>query len=43
MVIEDQITQDENQKAIMRMSKPAGTAMSIISVETAVKKILEGK
>ncbi|MFX3972871.1 PTS sugar transporter subunit IIB, partial [Streptococcus suis] len=28
MVIYDQISQDENQKAIMRMSKPAGTGMS---------------
>ncbi|MDG3095826.1 PTS sugar transporter subunit IIB [Streptococcus suis] len=43
MVIDDQISQDENQKAIMRMSKPAGTGMSIISVETAVQNILAGK
>lgn len=30
MVVDDDISKDEVQKAAMRMSKPAGTGMSII-------------
>lgn len=43
MVIDDMISQDESQKGIMRMSKPAGTGMSIISIETAIANIKAGK
>ncbi|MDR0298748.1 MAG: PTS sugar transporter subunit IIB [Streptococcaceae bacterium] len=37
MVIDDQLSSDEIAKGAMRMSKPAGTGMSIISLETAVR------
>lgn len=43
MVIDDLVSQDEDQKGIMRMSKPAGTGMSIINIETAVANIKAGK
>ncbi|MGT2799641.1 PTS system mannose/fructose/N-acetylgalactosamine-transporter subunit IIB [Streptococcus marmotae] len=43
MVIDDLVSQDEDQKNIIRMSKPAGTGMSIINVETAITNIKAGK
>ena len=43
MVIDDVISKDEAQKAAMRMSKPAGTGMSIIDTATAIKNFHEGK
>lgn len=43
MVIDDVISQDEDQKNIMRMSKPVGTGMSIINVQTAITNIKAGK
>ena len=43
MVIDDQISKNEEQKNIMRMSKPPGTGMSIIDFETAVNNIKVGK
>lgn len=43
MVIDDQISQDEEQKSIMRMGKPAGTGMSIIDTQTAIANISAGK
>lgn len=43
MVIDDQISEDEIVKSSMRMSKPSGTGMSIISTETAIKNFNEGK
>ncbi|MSS77826.1 PTS sugar transporter subunit IIB [Anaerococcus sp. AGMB00486] len=43
MVVDDVICDDETQKNLMRMSKPAGTGMSIISTETAIKNFGIGK
>lgn len=43
MVIDDQICDDEVVKGSMRMSKPSGTGMSIISVETAINNFKMGK
>lgn len=43
MVVDDIVSQDEDQKSIMRMSKPAGTGMSIINIETAATNIKAGK
>ncbi|WP_334117220.1 PTS system mannose/fructose/N-acetylgalactosamine-transporter subunit IIB [Ligilactobacillus sp.] len=43
MVVDDIISKDEAQKAAMRMSKPAGTGMSIIDTETAIKNFNAGK
>ncbi len=43
MVVDDQISKDEVQKAAMRMSKPAGTGMSIIDTETAITNFKAGK
>lgn len=43
MVIDDEISKNEEQKNIMRMSKPPGTGMSIIDFETAVNNIKVGK
>lgn len=43
MVIDDTLSKDEDTKAGMRMAKPAGTGVSIISTDTAINNILEGK
>lgn len=43
MVVDDQISKDETQKAAMRMSKPAGTGMSIIDTQTAITNFNAGK
>ena len=43
MVIDDQICDDEVVKGSMRMSKPSGTGMSIISTETAINNFKMGK
>ncbi|KXB38524.1 PTS system mannose/fructose/N-acetylgalactosamine-transporter subunit IIB [Aerococcus christensenii] len=43
MVVDDEVSKDEAQKAIMRLSKPTGTGMSIISTETAVINFKNGK
>ncbi|MBS7576740.1 MULTISPECIES: PTS sugar transporter subunit IIB [unclassified Enterococcus] len=43
MVVDDLISKDEVQKSAMRMSKPAGTGMSIIDTETAINNIKAGK
>lgn len=36
MVVDDVVAGDEARKAAMRMSKPAGTGMSLIDTETAI-------
>lgn len=43
MVVDDEIAQDETQKAAMRMSKPAGTGMSIIDTQKAITNFKNGK
>lgn len=43
MVIDDIVSGDEIQKQAMRMSKPAGTGMSIIDTETAIRNFKAGK
>ncbi|BDR57066.1 PTS sugar transporter subunit IIB [Xylocopilactobacillus apis] len=43
MVVDDLISQDEMVKSSMRMSKPAGTGMSIIDCETAINNFKSGK
>lgn len=43
MVVDDEVSKDEVQKAAMRMSKPAGTGMSIIDTETAINNFNLGK
>ena len=43
MVVDDEVSKDDIQKAAMRMSKPAGTGMSIIDTETAIKNFKAGK
>ena len=43
MVVDDDISKDEVQKAAMRMSKPAGTGMSIIDTNTAITNFAAGK
>jgi PTS system mannose-specific IIB component len=43
MVVDDEVCKDEVQKAAMRMSKPAGTGMSIIDTETAISNFNAGK
>ena len=43
MVIDDVVSQDENVKASMRLSKPAGTGMSIIDTEKALTNFKAGK
>jgi len=42
MVVDDEISQDELIKSSMRMSKPSGTGMSIISRETAIANFRNG-
>ena len=43
MVVDDEISQNEIVKASMRMSKPSGTGMSIISEEKAITNFKAGK
>ena len=43
MVVDDEVSKDEIQKQAMRMSKPAGTGMSIIDTDTAIKNVNAGK
>ncbi|MCO7125415.1 PTS sugar transporter subunit IIB [Sporolactobacillus shoreicorticis] len=43
MVVDDEVSKDETQKAAMRMSKPAGTGMSIIDTPTAITNFKSGK
>ncbi|WP_141432603.1 PTS sugar transporter subunit IIB [Bacillus sp. 03113] len=43
MVVDDEVSKDEVQKAAMRMSKPAGTGMSIIDTDTAIANFNAGK
>lgn len=43
MVVDDEVSQNEVQKAAMRMSKPAGTGMSIIDTQTAITNFNAGK
>lgn len=42
MVIDDEVSQDEMVKASMRMSKPAGTGMSIIDHDKAINNFKNG-
>ena len=43
MVIDEEASQNEIVKASMRMSKPAGTGMSIINEEKAINNFKDGK
>ena len=43
MVVDDQVAQDEPRKAAMRLSKPAGTGMSLIDIETGITNFKAGK
>ncbi|WP_125590098.1 PTS sugar transporter subunit IIB [Companilactobacillus jidongensis] len=43
MVVDDAISKNEDIKASMRMSKPAGTGMSIIDAEKAITNFNSGK
>lgn len=43
MVVDDAVSKDEVQKTAMRMSKPAGTGMSIIDTDTAIANFKAGK
>ncbi|WP_220701796.1 PTS system mannose/fructose/N-acetylgalactosamine-transporter subunit IIB [Brenneria goodwinii] len=43
MVVDDEISHDETQKEVMRMSKPVGTNMSIIDTATAITNFNNGK
>lgn len=43
VVVDDEVSQDEVQKSAMRMSKPAGTGMSIIDTATAITNFNAGK
>lgn len=43
MVVDDAVANDEPRKAAMRMSKPAGTGMSLIGKDTAIANFKEGK
>lgn len=43
MVVDDTVSKDEIQKQAMRMSKPAGTGMSIIDTDTAIQNFQAGK
>ncbi|GAF40984.1 PTS family mannose fructose sorbose porter component IIB [Agrilactobacillus composti DSM 18527 = JCM 14202] len=43
MVVDDEISQNETIKASMRMSKPAGTGMSIIDTQKAITNFNAGK
>ena len=43
MVVDNDIAKDEDQKQIMRMSKPAGTGMSLIDEKTAINNFKAGR
>lgn len=43
MVIDDEYANDPTKKAAMRMAKPSGLALSIISEETALANFASGK
>lgn len=43
MVVNDEVAGDEPRKAAMRLSKPAGTGMSLIDTETAITNFNAGK
>lgn len=43
MVVDDAVAVDEPRKAAMRMSKPAGTGMSLIGKEAAITNFNAGK
>lgn len=43
MIIDDEVASDSQKKDIMRIAKPAGIPLSIISVETAIKNFKSGK
>lgn len=43
MVVDDQLCTNEEIKASMRMAKPAGTGVSVISTETAIANFKAGK
>lgn len=43
MVVDDSVAADESRKAVMRMSKPAGTGMSLIDTQTAITNFNAGK
>ena len=43
VVVDDEASKDEVQKSVMRLSKPAGTGMSIIDTQTAIKNFGIGK
>lgn len=43
MVVDDEVSQNEVIKASMRMSKPSGTGMSLISREKAINNFKAGK
>lgn len=43
MVVDDEISKNESIKASMRMSKPAGTGMSIIDTQKAITNFRAGK
>ncbi|MCH4170327.1 MAG: PTS sugar transporter subunit IIB [Lactobacillus sp.] len=43
MVVDDELSQNETIKASMRMSKPAGTGMSIIDTQKAITNFNAGK
>lgn len=43
MVVDDKLCDNEEIKASMRMAKPAGTGISVISTETAITNFKAGK
>lgn len=43
MVVDDEVAKDEPRKAAMRLSKPAGTGMSLIDTQTAITNFSNGK
>lgn len=43
MVVDDNVEQDEPRKAAMRLSKPAGTGMSLIGKDKAINNFKDGK
>lgn len=43
MVVDDKVAEDEPRKAAMRLSKPAGTGMSLINTQAAATNFNAGK
>ena len=43
MVVDDVLCNNDDIKASMRMAKPAGTGVSVISTETAITNFKAGK